>query len=118
MTPSSIPPGTPDKQDEIPSNALGSAPDINESDISPEELKILDTAGTEESRDDENLQRSTLDSTDEDGVPLNETDDLAGDDLDVPGSEIDDQDEMIGEEDEENNSFSMPDQEDTEDPEV
>ncbi len=30
-----------------------------------------------------------------------------GDDLDVPGSELDDRDEMIGEEDEENNYYSL-----------
>jgi hypothetical protein len=30
-----------------------------------------------------------------------------GDDLDVPGAELDDADEMIGEEDEENNYYSL-----------
>ncbi len=30
-----------------------------------------------------------------------------GDDLDIPGSELDDEDEMIGEEDEENNYYSL-----------
>jgi hypothetical protein len=30
-----------------------------------------------------------------------------GDDLDVPGSELDDQDELVGEEDEENNYYSL-----------
>ncbi|SKB76169.1 hypothetical protein [Dyadobacter psychrophilus] len=34
-------------------------------------------------------------------------DDLVGDDLDVPGSEYDDDDEMIGREDEENNYYSI-----------
>jgi hypothetical protein len=33
--------------------------------------------------------------------------DLVGDDLDVPGSELDDQDEAIGREDEENNYYSL-----------
>ncbi|MCE7039105.1 hypothetical protein [Dyadobacter sp. CY312] len=33
--------------------------------------------------------------------------DLVGDDLDVPGSELDDQDEEIGREDEENNYYSL-----------
>ncbi|HLY68144.1 MAG TPA: hypothetical protein VKR53_00360 [Puia sp.] len=32
---------------------------------------------------------------------------LPGDDLDVPGSELDDADEKIGEEDEENNYYSL-----------
>jgi hypothetical protein len=34
-------------------------------------------------------------------------DDLVGDDLDVPGSEMDDADENIGNEDEENNYYSI-----------
>jgi hypothetical protein len=45
----------------------------------------------------------------------NEKDDLdprMGDDLDVPGSELDDPEESIGEEDEENNYYSLEDQED------
>ena len=33
--------------------------------------------------------------------------DKSGDDLDVPGSELDDDDELIGEEDEENNYYSL-----------
>ncbi|HEV7380776.1 MAG TPA: hypothetical protein VGN64_13345 [Dyadobacter sp.] len=33
--------------------------------------------------------------------------DLVGDDLDVPGSEFDDEDEKIGREDEENNYYSL-----------
>ena len=60
--------------------------------------------------DDENARRAVLDNTDEDGTPLNEAADLSGRDLDVPGSEDDDANEEIGEEDEENNSFSLPDQ--------
>jgi hypothetical protein len=34
-------------------------------------------------------------------------DDLTGDDLDVPGAELDDSNEEIGEEDEENNYYSL-----------
>ncbi len=34
-------------------------------------------------------------------------DDMSGDDLDVPGSELDDQQEKIGSEDEENNYYSL-----------
>ena len=37
----------------------------------------------------------------------NETSDLTGEDLDVPGSELDDADEAIGKEDEENNYYSL-----------
>ena len=35
------------------------------------------------------------------------SEDISGDDLDVPGSELDDQQERIGSEDEENNSYSV-----------
>ena len=34
-------------------------------------------------------------------------DDVSGDDLDVPGSELDDQQESVGSEDEENNHYSL-----------
>lgn len=36
-----------------------------------------------------------------------ESDDLTGEDLDVPGSELDDEQENIGSEDEENNLYSL-----------
>ena len=62
--------------------------------------------------DDEQLHISGLDSTDEDGTLLNEKIDHSGADLDVPGSEEDDANEEIGEEDEENNAYSLRDQED------
>ena len=62
--------------------------------------------------DDEQLNIADLDNTDEEGTMLNERSDRSGSDLDVPGSEEDDADEKIGEEDEENNSYSLPDQED------
>ena len=48
-----------------------------------------------------------LDQRDEDGELLNEKTDLSGKDLDVPGSEEDDANEEIGEEDEENNPYSL-----------
>lgn len=53
-----------------------------------------------------------LDNTDEDNEELNEKGSGAnrfGEDLDVPGSELDDADEDTGEEDEENNQYSRPD---------
>jgi len=62
--------------------------------------------------DDEQLNIAALDSTDDDGEKLNESSDMSGNDLDVPGSEDDDADEEIGEEDEENNSYSIRDPED------
>lgn len=62
--------------------------------------------------DDQQLNRADLDKTDDDGTPLNEKIDHSGHDLDVPGSELDDANEKIGEEDEENNPYSLRDQED------
>ncbi len=51
---------------------------------------------------------AALNSTnDEIGVPQNVSDDDINTDLDVPGSELDDDNENIGEEDEENNYYSL-----------
>ncbi len=80
-------------------------------DVSPEERRLLaQTAKEGPDSEDEALHRASLDETDEDGDPLEEKgldQDLAGDDLDVPGAEDDDDDERIGEEDEENNEYSL-----------
>jgi hypothetical protein len=62
--------------------------------------------------DDEQLHAAALDNTDDDGEKLNESSDISGNDLDVPGSEDDNANEKIGEEDEENNSYSLRDPED------
>jgi hypothetical protein len=62
--------------------------------------------------DDEQLNIAGLDNTDEEGTALNERSDRSGNDLDVPGSEDDDANEKTGGEDEENNSYSLPDPED------
>ena len=88
--------------------------DDSESDITPEELSLLDDSinNIDEGDDDANLKRSALDNTDEDGVLLNEgsmADDISGEDLDVPGAEADDHLEEIGEGDEENNAYSDAD---------
>jgi len=64
-------------------------------------------------KDDNELKRSQLDDTDDDGTPLNEkssASDQSGRDLDVPGADEDDDNEDIGEEDEENNEYSLPKQ--------
>ena len=58
------------------------------------------------------MNAATLDSTDNEGEKLNESSGMSGNDLDVPGSEDDDADAKIGEEDEENNSYSIRDPED------
>ena len=85
----------------------------SDADISRAELELLDKAGTNEPGDDDDLLNdSQLDNADDEGEELNEADDLTGEDLDVPGSEADDFNESLGEEDEENNSFSMRDQDD------
>ena len=86
-----------------------------DSDISSIERSLLDESiENSMTRDSANLERSQLDNVDEDGTPLNEkssADDASGSDLDVPGAEDDDDNETIGEEDEENNSYSQADTE-------
>ena len=86
-----------------------------ESDISPVERSLLDESiENTMTQDSINLKRSKLDNTDNDGTLLNEkssADDLSGSDLDVPGAEADDENELIGEEDEENNNYSEADTE-------
>ena len=88
-----------------------------DADVTPDERKALENVGNldADSRDDEALVESRLDDVDDDGDPLNEEgfgDDYSGKDLDVPGTEDDDLDEEIGEEDEENNSYSVDDNDD------
>ena len=86
----------------------------DDADISATELELLDESGKEET-DDEQLKTGDLDNTDEDGELLNESSfgkDNTGRDLDVPGSEDDDDMEDIGEEDEENNPYSLSDNSD------
>ncbi|HSN09849.1 MAG TPA: hypothetical protein VLS85_12495 [Hanamia sp.] len=60
--------------------------------------------------DDENLREAALDNRDDDGEVLNEEsfqDNISASDLDIPGDELDDTEENIGEEDEENNDYSL-----------
>lgn len=86
-----------------------------DSDVSPAERALLDESiDNSLTVDNLNLKRSALDNTDNDGELLNErsmADDISGEDLDVPGAEQDDDNEAIGEEDEENNSYSQADTE-------
>ncbi|MES2892350.1 MAG: hypothetical protein V4725_10070 [Bacteroidota bacterium] len=87
----------------------------NSADITPEERSLLD-ASIENGLQGDNdaLTRSALDNTDEDGELLNVeslSDNITGEDLDIPGAELDDENEMIGEEDEENNGYSQADTE-------
>jgi hypothetical protein len=63
-------------------------------------------------RDEDNLRRARMDNADFDGEKLNERgfgETISARDLDVPGSELDDRNEGTGEEDEENNNYSLDD---------
>lgn len=88
------------------------------SNVTPEERADLARMGRDGAVD-EPLREGLLDSTDEDGTPLNEksfgegrNDDLSADDLDIPGADDDDRDEAIGDEDEENEDYSISDNND------
>jgi len=84
-----------------------------ESDVSEDEKIALERSSIDvDTPDNEALYESKFDNTDFDGEKLNEdTDDVSGKDLDVPGAEDDDENEEIGEEDEENNEYSLGDTE-------
>jgi hypothetical protein len=93
-----------------------------ESDVSAGEKSDLEITDEDmPTTDDQNLRRASLDNTDDEGEDLNEAGfgkDLSGSDLDVSGAEIDDANEQIGEEDEENNPYSTPDNDDNDDNEI
>lgn len=68
----------------------------NDSDLTPEDIEALGPKDLSmDLGDDEQLKHRVY--------PVN----FSGDDLDVPGSELDDEEESIGSEDEENNSYSI-----------
>ncbi|MEO8110337.1 MAG: hypothetical protein ABI594_09900 [Ginsengibacter sp.] len=83
----------------------------NDSNVSEEEKNDLEVSAEDmPTEDDINLRKAALDNADEDGVLLNESsfkDNISGAGLDVPGADSDDLDEEIGEEDEENNEYSL-----------
>src|SRR6187401_3635161 len=116
-----LPPGemadtTISSADEEANKLLGTDEDIlmdKESNVSNTERDLLQRSSESMATlDDEQLNAAALDKTDDDGEKLNESSDMSGRDLDVPGSEDDNADEKIGEEDEENNSYSIRDPED------
>lgn len=81
-----------------------------DADVTAEDLQMLSAADQNRDMDDADLEEAKLDETDDDGDPLNEPRAAYGQtgaDLDVPGSEDDDANENIGEEDEENNYYSL-----------
>jgi len=84
-----------------------------ESDVSEDEKIALERSSIDvDTPDNEALYEAKPDDTDFDGEKLNEdSDDVSGRDLDVPGADEDDDNEDIGEEDEENNEYSLGDTE-------
>jgi hypothetical protein len=80
-----------------------------DSEVTNEERKALERTEDVDTEDNEGLYNAELDDEDFEGDKLNEANDVSGDDLDVPGAEEDDADEEIGEEDEENNDYSLGD---------
>ncbi|WP_142686747.1 hypothetical protein [Chitinophaga polysaccharea] len=74
-----------------------------DAEVSEEEKELLEEASTTDPTYSEELRMrgAKVDNRDDDGEPLNETDSL-----DVPGAELDDEQEQIGAEDEENNEYS------------
>lgn len=79
------------------------------SNVTEEERKLLAQTERQTNAETEDLKKLSLDSIDDNtDAELGDPEDM-GADLDVPGSELDDDNEEIGEEDEENNSYSLPD---------
>ena len=87
--------------------------EINESEdsnVTEQEKYDLMRTANDMPGDDENLRDAALDNTDNEGTPLNEESfkyNTTASDLDIPGAELDDANEEIGEEDEENNDYSL-----------
>jgi len=83
----------------------------NEADVSATERTVLIRADEDMPiDDDQRLRQAELDKTDAQGDILNEgslATSVSGDDLDISGVDSDDPMEAIGEEDEENNSYSL-----------
>lgn len=102
------PEGKRNRNPDLPDSKRGKDDSSSVTDV---ERKLLDnTANDMPTKDEQSLRRAELDSTDNDGEPLNEKTSynaISGSDLDVPGAEDDDENEEIGEEDEENNSYSL-----------
>jgi hypothetical protein len=80
-------------------------------DVGKTERKALkESAGHQPTDETRDFDQMALDDRDDDGDLLNETgirENRNGEDLDVPGAELDDYNEDIGEEDEENNVYSQ-----------
>ena len=83
------------------------------SNVSKSEASLLqESADHTPNAERTDLKNIALDKTDNEGSALNEknfSEDRFGEDLDVPGAELDDEDEESGSEDEENNVYSKKD---------
>jgi hypothetical protein len=82
----------------------------NSSMVTNIEKKLLDDSANDASaQEEQRLRRAELDDTDDEGDPLNEktANSVSGSDLDTSGIDEDDLDEEIGNEDEENNPYSL-----------
>jgi hypothetical protein len=86
---------------------MGSEDDIPKDDKTA--LETMDNLDVNE-HDDATLVRGLPDDRDAEGDELNEKINVSGSDLDTTIVDEDDADENIGEEDEENNSYSLDDQ--------
>ncbi len=75
----------------------------------PASEDIYKKSRLEENIDPEDLSKvkDEVKESGEEVKPLNFSNGKITDDLDVPGSELDDEDELTGNEDEENNSYSI-----------
>jgi hypothetical protein len=81
-----------------------------EGDVSRGERQALEQIDYLPTRDENNLVKARMDNSDFQDEPLNERsfgEVTTASDLDVPGAENDDANESIGEEDEENNDYSL-----------
>ena len=89
-------------EDEIVSDENGN--------VSSTEKRLLRKAGHQFRDEERDVSKMRLDDSDgEDALNEKSNPRDMGKDLDVPGAELDDEDEQKGEEDEENNSYSRPD---------
>jgi hypothetical protein len=92
-----------DEEDEDADIMMGT-----DADISAEERITLERTDEDMPTDDDRMLRmSALDNEDFEGEQLNEGTDVSGAELDEAGTDADDPMESIGEEDEENNNYSL-----------
>ena len=85
---------------------MGTEADLTRS----ERIMIERSQNAHLTEDEARLRTASMDNTDFEGERLNEAgfgEEQTGSDLDIPNSEADDANEDIGEEDEENNSYSL-----------